>query len=161
MGIVAMNPKIRRAVAAAAALLVALSAALLAISREPIAVHSPRPARPAVTTSFPIDSEKRTGEEESPAAVASLFGLVEANAGEFQPRRPRSETGQAALRSAPLRYVGWATISGKRASLFVDPKTGRVFKLSPGQPSEGWTLLEESGEGFVLSDGSARLAARR
>lgn len=160
-----MNPKTRSATAAGA-LVLALGAPLLLISREPPVPAASHPEPPAASS--PLAVHRGQPATVDPQEIAALFGFTArriprpaAHPGEPPPQVSPSAPPAPASNPAPppLRYVGWVRQGqAGRAYLFADPLTGRIFRLFPGRHSGRWTLIEQTANRFVLSDGSSLYA---
>jgi hypothetical protein len=100
----------------------------------------------AAAAAVPVP-EGRKAVRAAPGAVLSLFiGRVPASQGRVQVASEKK------IMDAPwLNYLGYySKAEGKPYYWFKDTRTGRVIKVSKGEASGEWALLEISGNRMVL-----------
>jgi hypothetical protein len=131
------------------AALVFAALALLAVLLVPWSEAPLNPAEANAGTAAAADpaAEGRKAVRATPEAVLALF------VGRIPAARARATVPaeEKPLDAAWLRYLGYyAAAEGKPCYWFKDTRTGRVIKVSKGQASGEWTLLEISGDRMLL-----------
>ncbi len=136
----------RRKVEAALALLALTLLVILLVPWREAAVKPMKGNAGAAAAAVPVPEGGKTARA-APEAVLSLFvGRAPA----VQAHAPAAA--EKKIMDAPwLNYLGYySAAEGKPYYWFKDTRTGRVIKVSKGQASGEWALLEISGNRMVL-----------
>jgi hypothetical protein len=135
----------RRVEAALAIAVLTLLAVLLVPWRE--APLEPMKGNAGTTVSAMPAAEGRKAARAAPEAVLSLF-IGRAPAAQA---RTTAAVEKKPMDAPWLNYLGYyAVAEGKPYYWFKDTRTGRVIKVSKGQDSGEWVLLEISGDTMLL-----------
>jgi hypothetical protein len=118
-----------------------------------------RPPAPAISRGTdPLPANKSTGPAYAPRIIALRLGWATPVT---QSRAPTSAAPPPARPAAWMSYVGAVTASdGTRYEFFKNKRNGTILRACVGRTVDGWTLTSDSGEWFLLTDGTATYKVR-